>query len=200
MFDANRIALTEVNQLVRQAQPANSTQDDAAAGATSPGASFVAHATWGSRTSLRARRILVGMDFSPAAESARRLALGIALGSDAVVDVVHVFDAFTEAFVRHDPRVLDNVDATLRDIEQALLRRERMARVQGVRCVHTSLVGAPGIELARHAALTRSDLIVLGDGDEQPGRFGWTWGRRAARQILRSARWQGMILLRPAPF
>lgn len=202
--------LEAVRQFVREVRPANSVE--AHAGITSPGplppsattggqaASRLRHATWDSRTSIRARRILVGMDFSPAAESARRLALGIALASDAVVDVVHVFDGFTEAFTRVParPRVLEDLDTLLGDIERALARRERMGRVQGVRCVHTSLVGAPGIELAEHAARTRADIILLGDGEEEPGRFGWTWGRRAARQIMTSPRWHGLILLRSA--
>lgn len=208
MTDANRIPRTEVvQQLVRQVRPANSTELERelgsgaspSAGATTSTVSRIHHATWGSRTSIRARRIMVGMDFSTAAESARRLALGIALGSDALVDLVHVFDGFTEAFTRHDPRVFENLDGLLGEIEHALARRERMGRVQGVRCVHTSLVGAPGIELAAHAARTRADLMVLADGEEEPGRFGFTWGRRAARQILQSTRWNGLILLRAAP-
>jgi nucleotide-binding universal stress UspA family protein len=207
MIDANRIPRTEaVHQLVRQVRPANSTELELGSsptpGSPAPGASTASrihHATWGSRTAIRARRILVGMDFSAAAESARRLALGIALGSDALVDLVHVFDGFTEAFTRHDPRVFENLDGLLGEIEHALARRERMGRVQGVRCVHTSLVGAPGIELAAHAARTRADLIVLADGEEEPGRFGFTWGRRASRQILQSTRWNGLILLRAAP-
>ena len=164
-----------------------------------PNLTVVGRAAWGSRMSTRPRRIVVGMDFSPAAESARRLALGIALASDALVDVVHVFDAFTETFLRNNIDALDNPERLLGEIDQALLRRERMALAQGVRCVHHGLVGAPGAELARHAAITETDLIVLGDAGEEPGRFGWTWGRLAAEQIRHNTRWRGLVLLRPTP-
>ncbi len=38
--------------------------------------------------------------------------------------------------------------------------------------------------------------IVLGAGPEEPARFGWAWGARAAEQILQSGRWRGPVLLR----
>jgi nucleotide-binding universal stress UspA family protein len=71
-----------------------------------------------------------------------------------------------------------------------------MAAAEGVRCVHTNLSGAPGIELGKHAAATDADLMVLGvPAHEHPARFGWTWGRRAAEQMRRHGRWKGLIIL-----
>lgn len=190
---------TDVGAFTRAASPANATlplTDDDAPGPAER--SVVVRATWNSRTSLRPRRIVVGMDFSPASESARRLAMGIAVSADAVVDVVHVLDAFRETFFHKNADVLGKGEGILTEIHHALIRRQQMALVQGVRCVQTSLVGTPGIELARHAARTGADLIVLGDGDEVPCQFGWTWGRRAALQIRDNGRWRGMVLLRPS--
>ena len=147
--------------------------------------------------SFQPTRILVGMDFSDAAESACRLATSIAGACDALVDLVHVFDVFDEIFVHHRRDVLDSPDALMDIIDSALAHRARLTRVQGVRATHTSLVGVPGLELAIHGAATNADLIVLGDSGEEEGPFGVTWGRRAADQIVRSKRWHGTILLRP---
>jgi nucleotide-binding universal stress UspA family protein len=159
-------------------------------------ATAVERATWESRANFHPRRILVGMDFSEASESARRFAVAIAVASDALIDLVHVFDVFTEAFICDNAEVLERAESIMSDIDRALVRRERLALAQGVRAVHTRLVGAPGIEIAIHAARTGTDLIVLGDGHEQLGPYGWTWGRRAAEQIAHSPRWRGVILLR----
>jgi nucleotide-binding universal stress UspA family protein len=204
MINAREIPLDDiVHHFVAKARPANTVALPAAAPTIErpddePSTTVIAGATWRSRTSLRPKRIVVGMDFSPAAESARRLALAMALAADALVDLVFVFDAFTENFVRKNPAVDGRDDTLLAEIDQALLRRQRMAQAQGIRCVHTCLVGAPGIELGIHATITRTELIVLGDADEQPGRFGWTWGRRAAQQIRNSSHWRGTVLLRRA--
>ena len=201
MINVKGLPLGDIaNRFVAGSRPANTTTLPSASESpkhASGTTAAVIGATWRSRTALRPKRIVVGMDFSPASESARRLAFGIALAADALVDIVHVLDAFTEAFLHKNPDVLATGDALLIEIDQSLARRQRMAQSQGIRCVHTSLVGAPGIELAIHAAITRTDLIVLGDTDEQPGRFGWTWGRRAAEQIRNSSHWQGTVLLRP---
>ena len=153
-------------------------------------------ATWDSRSSLRASRILVGMDFSDASESGRRLAVGLARSWDAALDLVHVFDVFTETFIRNNTEVLERANRKSSDqVDQALARRARMARAQGVRPSAPAWWGT-GVELAVHAARTGADLIVLADIREVPGRFGWTWGRRAADQIVRGDRWRGTVLLR----
>lgn len=164
----------------------------------------------GGRFPLRPRRIVVGLDFSPISEGARRLALGLARATGAVVDLVGVLDAFGELFVRHNDQLLAGtegpgsdgdaaVEALQAEIEEALVCRERLARTAGVRCEHTFLVGVPGLELGNHAIRTGADLIILGAGGEEPARFGWTWGARAADQILQVGKWRGPVLLRRRP-
>src|SRR5438552_449917 len=69
----------------------------------------------GGRFPLRPRRIVVGLDFSPISEGARRLALGLARASGAVVDLVGVLDAFGEIFVRHNDRLLAGPAGTAPD-------------------------------------------------------------------------------------
>jgi len=173
-------------------------------GLSSPGSSrFV-----GGRLPLRPRRIIVGIDFSSVSEGARRLALGLARTTGAAVDLVGVLDAFDELFVRHNDQLLGGgragtdldgdaaVDALQAEIEEALVCRERLARAAGIRCEHTLLAGVPGLALSDHAIRSGADLIVLGAGPEEPARFGWTWGARAAEQILQSGKWRGPVLLR----
>ena len=164
----------------------------------------------GGRLPLRPRRIIVGIDFSSVSEGARRLALGLARTTGAAVDLVGILDAFDELFVRHNDRLLGGrameegtaldgdaaVDALQAEIEEALLCRERLARSAGIRCEHTFLAGVPGLVLGEHAIRTGADLIVLGAGPEEPARFGWAWGARAAEQILQSGKWRGPVLLR----
>jgi nucleotide-binding universal stress UspA family protein len=190
--------------------PAN---DGAAAGRVAPSRFAAVHASGGrfarGALPLRLRRIIVGIDFSPISEGARRLALGLARESGALVDLVAVLDAFDEIFVRKNYRLIaaasrseetaDMADTLWAEMDDALTCRERLARAAGVRCVHSALVGAPGQELAEHALRTGADLIVLGVGDAQPGRFGWTWGGRAAEQLLHAGKWRGPVLLRRRP-
>jgi nucleotide-binding universal stress UspA family protein len=146
------------------------------------------------------RRIAVGIDFSPASEAARRLAAGIAASSQALLDLVHVMDAFTEVFIHENRRVIERSDSMPHEIERALAHRQQLALADGVRCVYTNLAGAPGVELGRHATATSADLIVLGiPAHEQPARFGWTWGRRAADQMRRAGSWKGLVLVLKAP-
>jgi nucleotide-binding universal stress UspA family protein len=150
---------------------------------------------WNRHICFRPRRILVVVDFSEASEDARRFASAIAIASDAVIDFVHVFDAFTEVFVRKNVYGLDEVEKMMAAIERALSRRAGLARSVGVRATHTRLVGAPGLELPTHATSTGADLIVLGDGENEPGCYGWTSGRQVARQIINSTRWKGFLIL-----
>ena len=154
--------------------------------------------TWSGLLPIKPRRILVGVDFSAASESGRRLAVAIAAATQAELDLVHVFDAFTESFMHRDPQIEERGAAILDDIVGELVNREKMARWQGVTCFHHALVGAPGRELARHAARTDADLMVLGATEDMPGPFGWTWGLRAVSQLIRGSSWRGLILVRSA--
>jgi len=147
-----------------------------------------------------ARRIMVGIDFSHASDSAMGLVLGIAATTGTVIDLVHVFDGFTEAFVFGNRRALDDIDAVLARVERGLRARTTAAAAEGVRCVATSLVGAPGMELTRHARCTGVDLLVLGIGAESRGPFGRAWSAAAAVQTLRTGAWQQRPLFPSASF
>ncbi|HEX2657133.1 MAG TPA: universal stress protein [Polyangia bacterium] len=145
---------------------------------------------------LHARRILVGVDFSPASESARRLAVGIARASGGTVDLVSVQDSYRQTFGSTPDDLIGGPDLVAAVIDDALVRRVALALAEGVPCGRTALLGAPGRQLAEHALRTEADLIVLGIGSEQASRFGRPWGRSAAEQILREGRWRGPVLLR----
>jgi len=142
------------------------------------------------RYPAESRRIMVGVDFSWASDQALSLVAGIAATTETWVDLVHVFDGFSEAFVRGDCAILDRVDTVLAGVARALRMRTLATSAQGVRCVSTSLVGAPGIELTRHARETGADLLVLGLGMARGGPFGRAWSGDGAAQLLRSGAWR----------
>jgi nucleotide-binding universal stress UspA family protein len=148
----------------------------------------------GLRLPLHPRRIIAAVDFSPGGERARAVAEALARSSDAVLDLVHVLDAFDHIFVRRQPELLDDADAVLAGVDRALDSRARTARLSGVRCVSSSLVGAPGIELSRHAVRTRADLMVVGAAAKRGDWFRSGWGGRAIQQLLRLAHWPGVIV------
>ena len=146
------------------------------------------------------RRIMVGVDFSPASDTAMGVVFGIAATTGTVIDLVHVFDGFTEALVLGNRSLLDHVDTVLARIERELRARATAAAADGVRCVSTSLAGAPGIELTRHARRTGADLLVLGVGADSRGPFGHAWSANAAAQTLRTGAWHQRPLISPASF
>jgi nucleotide-binding universal stress UspA family protein len=141
------------------------------------------------RYPAESRRIMVGVDFSWASDLAVNLVAGIAATTETLVDLVHVFDGFDEAFVRGNRAILDRVDAVLASVGRELRMRTLATAAQGVRCVSTSLAGAPGIELTRHARDTGADLLVLGLGLESRGPLGRAWSADAAAQALRTGSW-----------
>jgi nucleotide-binding universal stress UspA family protein len=149
------------------------------------------------RIPCEGRRIIVGVDFSSASDAVMGLVLGIAATTDAAVDLVYVLDGFTEAFIRGHHALLDRVDAILEAAERALRIRKEAAAAQGARCTATTLVGAPGIELTRHAEKTGADLLVLGLSSEPGGRLGRAWSTDAALQILRAGTWHERRPLAP---
>jgi nucleotide-binding universal stress UspA family protein len=144
------------------------------------------------------RRIMVGVDFSPASDTAMGVVFAIAATTGTVVDLVHVFDGFTEALVLGNRPLLDHVDGVLARVDRALRARANAAAGDGVRCVSTSLAGAPGIELTNHARYTGADLLVLGVGADSRGPFGRAWSADAAAQVLRTGAWHQRTLVSPA--
>ena len=75
------------------------------------------------------RRIMVGVDFSPASDTAMGVVFAIAATTGTVVDLVHVFDGFTEGLVLGNWPLLDQVDAVLARIDRALRARATAAAV-----------------------------------------------------------------------
>lgn len=143
-------------------------------------------------------RIMVGVDFTRASDAALGLVVAIAATTGTLVDLVHVFAGFNQAFEFSDRPVLERVDAVLADIGHALQSRMAEAAAQGATCVVTSLVGAPAVELDRHADQTGADLLVLGLGSEPRSQFGRAWSADAAAQILRTGTWHERPLASPA--
>jgi nucleotide-binding universal stress UspA family protein len=114
----------------------------------------------------RAHRILLAQDLSPGAEGSGRLAEALARRSDALLDVVVVVDGFSEIFLRKNRALAHDPERYLAAVQAALEVRVALSRARGVRCVGTLVVGAPSLELARHAAVTKADLIVLATSRE----------------------------------
>jgi nucleotide-binding universal stress UspA family protein len=159
------------------------------------------------RTPRPVRRILVCVDFSPAADTALTGVLAAAAGRAMLIELVYVVDVFTEMFVLGNMRPPRGPDVAGRDIHAALSARVQAARAQGARCISTILVGLPGLALLNHADRTDADLLVLGledpagaprggdRGSDHRGRrprkaprSGWL--APAAQRVLRTPGWR----------
>jgi nucleotide-binding universal stress UspA family protein len=126
--------------------------------------------------SLRIHRILLATDFSPASEQALRLAIHWARRLQADVEVLH---AIHESEAERDyPRPRDCASRSSRQRANALESlRSILSRTAaaGVRAVADLTYGAPSIEIVKHAARSRADLVVLGlrgETDERSARWG----------------------------
>ena len=146
------------------------------------------------------RRIMVGVDLSPASDAALGLVVGIAAITDTIVDLVHVFDGFREAFMGGNRSLLDRSDWVAATVAAELRARAVAAAAQGARCVSTALEGAPAVELTRHAQKTGADLLVLGLGPPTTGPLGAAWSSQAAAQLLRGGSWHERPLSSPGYF
>jgi len=115
--------------------------------------------------SVRIHRILLATDFSPASEHALRLAIHWARRLEADLEVLHAIpeDGAPRAYER--PR--DSASRSGRRRANALESlRSILSRTAaaGVRAVADLTYGAPSIEIVKHAARSRADLVVLGQG------------------------------------
>jgi nucleotide-binding universal stress UspA family protein len=117
--------------------------------------------------SVRIHRILLATDFSPASEHALRLAIHWARRLDADVEVLHAIEAPAqeEESARDYPRPRDSASrsghqrANALESLRSILSRTAAA---GVRAVADLTYGTPSIEIVKHAARSRADLVVLG--------------------------------------
>lgn len=120
------------------------------------------------------KRILVATDFSELADHALETAIGMGRvttgsggqpsGSDAVIDLVHVYAEPT--YLLPPPVDLapweDITTRVMGRIEESLQERARRVREAGLACETVTMVGNPPVEIVRRAGDTRADLIVLG--------------------------------------
>jgi nucleotide-binding universal stress UspA family protein len=106
-------------------------------------------------------RIMLVQELTVGAEVASRLATALARRTDALLDVVAVIDAFSEVFAHRNREAIRDPERFLSTIQTLLDVQVHMIRRQGIRCVGTLLVGAPPLELARHATASHADLMVV---------------------------------------
>jgi nucleotide-binding universal stress UspA family protein len=117
--------------------------------------------------SVRIHRILLATDFSPASEHALRLAIHWARRLDADVEVLHAIETPVgyEASEPDYPRPRDSASRSGRQRANALESlRSILSRTAaaGVRAVADLTYGAASIEIVKHAARSRADMVVLG--------------------------------------
>jgi nucleotide-binding universal stress UspA family protein len=122
---------------------------------------------------MRARRIMVALDGSPAALACARFAIGLGEALGARVDFVHVE---VDGEVARALEVLDGAGLAARRDREAAALLERMcaeARAVGVESEAHLLSGVAGARLLAEAEAWHADLVVLGRSDRAgPGRSG----------------------------
>lgn len=108
-------------------------------------------------------RILLATDFSPASEHALRLAIAWARRLKADVEVLHSIQDAESAGDCTRPRDWPSRSARQRanalDALRSILSRIAAA---GVRAVADLTYGPPSVEIVKHAARSRADLVVMG--------------------------------------
>src|SRR5262249_55577362 len=105
-------------------------------------------------------RILVGTDFSAAADEALARAVQRGLPLGAQIDVVHVQELATTPAL--EGRTFATSEAMHAYIETSLEQRVRRVRAAGLPAAGKALCGSPPREILRHARRLGSDLIILG--------------------------------------
>jgi nucleotide-binding universal stress UspA family protein len=106
-------------------------------------------------------RIVAALDASPASLTVHRFAVALARSTEAALDLVVVVDAFSEIFFHRNGALIDDPDGYLRKTQAALEVAVQVTRFRGVSCSGRVLVGAPPLELARHAVASGADLVLL---------------------------------------
>jgi nucleotide-binding universal stress UspA family protein len=120
-------------------------------------------------------RILLATDFSPASEHALRLAIHWARRLAADVEVLHAIPEHEDSTRYARPR-----DSASRSGHQRAHALESLRSIlsrsaaAGVRAVADLTYGVPSVEIVKHAARSRADLVVLGLGDHVRGKSGRT--------------------------
>lgn len=136
------------------------------------------------RADIAIRRIAVAIDFSDFSPGLLHLARQVAIDESVQVDLVHVVEEYSpnrSEFSAGQPIVQDYLRALRSDAEKQLLAID----IPGVRATRHVLLGRPFVEINRHAAENRIDLIIIGTH----GRTGlrhWFLGS-VAEMVVRKA-------------
>ncbi|MEZ4331235.1 MAG: universal stress protein [Myxococcota bacterium] len=123
--------------------------------------------------STRIRRILLATDFSRASEHALCLAIHWARRLEADVEVLHAIQDPEE-----EPRYRRPRDSASRSARQRANALEGLRSIlsrsaaAGVRAVADLTYGSPSVEIVKHAARARADLVVMGLRDRAAGSAG----------------------------
>lgn len=146
-------------------------------------------------TTTTRRRILVGLDASPASLSALEAALRLAVELDAEIDALYVEDADMLRFAglpftrlvdawSSGPREVEPVDVERALRRQAERVRNHLADAAGSRVTWRFRVARGDVEGEIMAAARHADLLTLGFVGDRPagGRGAGSLARRAARE------------------
>jgi nucleotide-binding universal stress UspA family protein len=137
------------------------------------------------------RKILVGTDFSRAAESALRTAVGLARGNGGRVYALHVVNVVVPS------KVQDNLPGLKRLFsEEAQAELERalgLLNVHDVPIERIVKVGVPHDEIVRTAEQLGADLILI--GKSRTSDHGPAWLGSTAEQVTRLARCAALVVI-----
>jgi nucleotide-binding universal stress UspA family protein len=111
---------------------------------------------------LRRRRIMVLIEFTPASEVACQMGIGLARKTGSLLELVCVLDAFTELFQHQNAGLALHPEDWLAVLGAALAVRAAPGLEAGVPTLTTTLVGAPALELVRHARSTGAAVVIVG--------------------------------------
>lgn len=137
------------------------------------------------------RKILVGTDFSRAAESALRTAVGLARGNGGRVYALHVVNVVVPS------KVQDNLPGLKRLFsEEAQVELEReldSLNVHDVPIEGIVKIGVPHDEIIRTAEQLGADLILI--GKSRSSDHGPAWLGSTAEQVTRLARCATLVAI-----
>jgi nucleotide-binding universal stress UspA family protein len=105
-------------------------------------------------------RIVVPMDFSPAADAALEEAILLGIPLQATIDLVHVQEPAPDE--KLEGCTLATSEAMTEHVHDALTRRARRVTAAGLHCEAHALRGAPAPVILRHAHGDSVALIVMG--------------------------------------
>ena len=133
------------------------------------------------------KHILVPFDFSEPCEVALKSALGLAKNTGAEIELLHVYDAPTQAFGKG---LIVSSEEAVAELEKFVCdkleaRAQRIAKKCGNKVRHSARQGNAHVEIVKYAHKKRVDMIVIGTH----GRSGFDYavlGSVAERVVQRA--------------